>query len=156
MILKLKSFSQLIEDMAAALQSSTTALMDISVGSVIRAIFEANASIVLWLQWMIIQVLQTTRASTSLGSDLDTWMRRFWFDAPSCRPFNRHCHLLKICCKSACCHTGRDAVENDKWVSQLLCQRRSAKPDLASLNVELRRSSRNFHGGCACGCNREW
>ena len=74
MNLSLKSFSQLVEDMGAALQSSATALVDVSVGSVIRAIFEANASVVLWLQWLILQLLHTTRAATSTGSDLDSWM----------------------------------------------------------------------------------
>ena len=77
LILNLKGFSQLIEDMAAALQSSATALIDVSVGSVIRAIFEANASLALWMQWLILQVLQTTRASTSSGPDLDSWMLDF-------------------------------------------------------------------------------
>ena len=77
MILNLKGFRQLIEDMTATLQSSATALVDVSVGSVIRAIFEANASVALWLQWLIVQVLQATRASTSSGSDLDSWMLDF-------------------------------------------------------------------------------
>jgi uncharacterized phage protein gp47/JayE len=77
MNLSLKGFSQLVEDMGAALQSSASNLIDVSVGSVVRAIFEANASVVLWLQWLIIQVLQSTRASTSVGSDLDSWMLDF-------------------------------------------------------------------------------
>jgi uncharacterized phage protein gp47/JayE len=77
MNLNLKAFSQLVEDMGAALQSSASNLIDVSVGSVIRAIFEANASVVLWLQWLILQVLQTTRASTSNGPDLDSWMLDF-------------------------------------------------------------------------------
>jgi uncharacterized phage protein gp47/JayE len=77
LFLNLKGFSQLVEDMAAALQSSATALIDVSVGSVIRAIFEANASLALWMQWLILQVLQTTRAATSSGPDLDSWMLDF-------------------------------------------------------------------------------
>src|ERR1700722_16790370 len=77
MNLNLKAFSQLVEDMGAALQSSASTLIDVSVGSVVRAIFEANASVVLWLQWLVLQVLQTTRASTSIGGDLDTWMADF-------------------------------------------------------------------------------
>jgi uncharacterized phage protein gp47/JayE len=77
MKLSLKGFSQLIEDMSAALQSSATELVDVSVGSVVRAIFEANASVALWIQWLILQVLQTTRASTSAGADLDSWMLDF-------------------------------------------------------------------------------
>jgi uncharacterized phage protein gp47/JayE len=77
MNLSLKSFSQIVQDMGAILQSSATALVDVSVGSVARAIFEANAGIALWMQWLILQVLQTTRASTSTGSDLDSWMADF-------------------------------------------------------------------------------
>jgi uncharacterized phage protein gp47/JayE len=78
MNLNLKGFSQLVEDMGAALQSSASSLLDVSVGSVVRAIFEANASVVLWLQWLILQVLSCTRASTSVGPDLDSWMLDFW------------------------------------------------------------------------------
>jgi uncharacterized phage protein gp47/JayE len=37
-------------------------------------VIEANASIALWMQWLILQVLRTTRAATSSGADLDTWM----------------------------------------------------------------------------------
>jgi uncharacterized phage protein gp47/JayE len=77
MNLNLKGFSQLVEDMGAALQSSASFLVDVSVGSVVRAIFEANASVVLWLQWIILQVLAATRASTSNGPDLDSWMLDF-------------------------------------------------------------------------------
>lgn len=77
MNLGLKSFSQIVQDMGAILQSSATALVDVSVGSVARALFEANAGIALWMQWLILQVLQTTRAATSTGSDLDSWMADF-------------------------------------------------------------------------------
>src|SRR5580693_2208235 len=87
MNLNLKAFSQLVEDMGAALQSSASSLIDVSIGSVVRAIFEANASVVLWLQWLIVQVLQSTRAGTSNGADLDSWMLDFGLtrlpDAPS-------------------------------------------------------------------------
>lgn len=77
MQLNLKSFSQVVQDMGAALQGSASALVDMSVGSVVRAIFEANAGIALWIQWLILQVLSTTRASTSVGLDLDSWMADF-------------------------------------------------------------------------------
>jgi phage-related baseplate assembly protein len=77
MQLNLKSFSQLVDDMGAALQGAATSLVDVSVGSVIRAIFEANAGVVLWLQWLLLQVLSMTRAATSTGSDLDSWMADF-------------------------------------------------------------------------------
>jgi uncharacterized phage protein gp47/JayE len=49
-------------------------LLDLTVGSTLRAVIEANASIALWMQWLILQVLRTTRAATSSGADLDSWM----------------------------------------------------------------------------------
>src|ERR1700760_193899 len=63
--------------MSAVLESSATSLIDVSVGSVVRAIFEANASVVLWLQWLVVPVLQSTRASTSNGPDPDSWLQDF-------------------------------------------------------------------------------
>ena len=43
----------------------------------LRAILEANASVALWMQWLIVDVLSTTRAATSKGADLDTWVADF-------------------------------------------------------------------------------
>ena len=63
--------------MAAGVQGSSALLVDLSVGSVLRALLEACAATALWMQWLILQVLATTRASTSAGSDLDTWMADF-------------------------------------------------------------------------------
>jgi uncharacterized phage protein gp47/JayE len=60
--------------MAAAVQSAATQLLDLTIGSTLRAILEANASVGLWMQWLILQVLQMTRAATSVGPDLDSWM----------------------------------------------------------------------------------
>jgi uncharacterized phage protein gp47/JayE len=77
MQLPIRSFAQLVQDMSASLQGSVTGLVDLTVGSVLRSILEANASVALWLQWMMIRVLQTTRAATSTGTDLDTWMDDF-------------------------------------------------------------------------------
>jgi hypothetical protein len=74
MNLPLQNFQTLVRNSAAALQGACAQLLDLSVGSVLRALLEANASIALWLQWVIFLVLGTTRAATSTGSDLDTWM----------------------------------------------------------------------------------
>jgi uncharacterized phage protein gp47/JayE len=71
------TFSSLVETAAAAVQGRAKQLLDLTIGSALRAILEANASIALWLQWLIVLVLQTTRAATSTGSDLDTWMADF-------------------------------------------------------------------------------
>jgi uncharacterized phage protein gp47/JayE len=74
MQLSLRTFTTLVQNMAAAVQASATQLLDLTVGSTLRAVIEANASIALWMQWLILQVLRTTRAATSSGADLDTWM----------------------------------------------------------------------------------
>lgn len=66
-----------MQQMAAAVQGAAAQLIDLSVGSVLRALLEATASVALWLQWLIVQVLSATRAATSVGPDLDTWMADF-------------------------------------------------------------------------------
>ena len=77
MHLSLQTFQQLLQRMSAAVQSSAGQLIDLSIGSMLRAILEANASIGLWIQWLIVQTLSMTRASTSSGADLDSWMADF-------------------------------------------------------------------------------
>ena len=74
MQLSLRSFNTLVQSMAAAVEASATQLLDLAVGSTLRAVLEANASIGLWMQWLILRVLRTTRAATSNGADLDSWM----------------------------------------------------------------------------------
>jgi uncharacterized phage protein gp47/JayE len=77
MQLTLQTFQQLLQRMSASVQSSASQLVDLSVGSMLRAILEANASIGLWVQWLIVQTLGMTRAATSAGADLDSWMADF-------------------------------------------------------------------------------
>lgn len=74
MQLSLQSFSAWVEQQAAAVQAAAVSLLDLTVGSTLRVILEANASVALWMQWLILQVLQMTRAATSNGADLDSWM----------------------------------------------------------------------------------
>ena len=77
MMLSLLGFDSLVAAMAAAVQGRCGQLIDLSVGSVCRALLEAQASVALWIQWLIVRVLQTTRAATSTGSDLDSWVADF-------------------------------------------------------------------------------
>lgn len=71
------TLSQIVSNIATAVQGSAKALLNFTVGSVLRAIAEATASVVLWLQAIILQVLTLTRAATSVGTDLDSWMADF-------------------------------------------------------------------------------
>ena len=77
MQLQLQSFASLVGSASAAVQGSARQLVDLTVGSTLRALLEASASIALWVQWLIVQVLQTTRAGTAEGADLDSWMADF-------------------------------------------------------------------------------
>ena len=77
MILPLQSFSTLLQNMSAGLQGGAAQVIDLSVGSVLRSLLEANASIALWMQWLVLKVLSATRAATSVGPDLDSWMADF-------------------------------------------------------------------------------
>ena len=61
-------------DVAAAVQAQASALINFSIGSVLLAITEACASVGLWLQWLILQVLALTRLATSTGTNVDTWV----------------------------------------------------------------------------------
>ena len=77
MQLQLQDFPTLLRNQAAAVAAACRTLIDVSVGSVLRAILEANASVALWMQWLIMEVLATTRAATSAGTDLDSWVADF-------------------------------------------------------------------------------
>lgn len=75
--LETRTFDQLVEQQAAAVQAESTALADFSTGSLPRAFAQAFAAIVMWLQALILQLLTITRATTSTGADLDSWMADF-------------------------------------------------------------------------------
>lgn len=77
MQLQLQTFTSLVSAAAAAVQGSAQQLIDLTVGSTLRALLEASASVGLWMQWLILQVLQMTRAATSVGADLDSWVADF-------------------------------------------------------------------------------
>jgi uncharacterized phage protein gp47/JayE len=79
MQLSLQNFTSLVEGMAASVQGAAQNLLDLTVGSVLRVILEANASLALWLQWLIVQVLATTRLATSTGADCDSFGADFGF-----------------------------------------------------------------------------
>jgi len=77
MALDLKSNETLLRDQATAIQAKSKALVDLSVGAILRAILESNAMQTLWQQGEIQKVLAATRAYTSTGTDLDTFVQDF-------------------------------------------------------------------------------
>lgn len=72
-----QDFTTLVRNQVTAIQGATKALVDLTVGSILRAVVEANAAVILWLQGLILQLLAITRAATSSGADLDSWVGDF-------------------------------------------------------------------------------
>lgn len=72
-----KTFSTLVSDQVASIQGACNSLLDFTIGSVLRSIIEANSTVVLWIQGLILQLLTTTRAATSNGADLDSFVADF-------------------------------------------------------------------------------
>src|SRR5580704_15983127 len=75
--LNIQTFAQLVSNQAAAIQARSSALIDFTIGSIMRAFIEATASVALWLEGLIAYVLTLTRAGTSQGTDLDSWMNDY-------------------------------------------------------------------------------
>ena len=74
-----RPFATLVATFAAGVQGRAAALVDFSIGSVLRAVAEATADLTLWLQSIVVYVLTLTRAATSKGPDLDTWYADWGF-----------------------------------------------------------------------------
>ena len=79
MAITVKTFSTLVSDAATAIQGAASSLVDLSIGSILRANTEAYAYIVLWLQAIALQIAAMTRFSTSSGTDADSWAADFGF-----------------------------------------------------------------------------
>jgi hypothetical protein len=82
-----KNFSTLVQEWAAVCQSSVAAVFPTQVlsftkGAVFRALAEAQASVSLWLQALILQLLTVTRLQTSKGIDVDTFCADMMPPAP--------------------------------------------------------------------------
>ena len=102
--------------MAAAVQAAATQLLDLTVGSTLRAVLEANASVCLWMQWLILQVLRTTRAATSTGADLDSWMADLSL-TPLLGQRHRDRDVLALHVDFVRLDTGRNTGSDRRWHS---------------------------------------
>ena len=78
-MLQLQTFAQWTNQFAAAVQSAASSLTNFASGTILLALAQANASVALWFQWLLLMVLSITRAATSTGTYLDTWMADFDF-----------------------------------------------------------------------------
>jgi len=77
MALTTQDFATVVRNSVAAIQGAARGLVDLTIGSILRSVVEANATVILWLQGLILQLLATTRAATSNAADLDSFMLDF-------------------------------------------------------------------------------
>lgn len=77
--LNIKDFATLVSDQVTAMQASAAGLVDLAIGSILRAVAESNSGVAMWIQQLIVNLLVTTRAATCSGDDLDSWMADFSF-----------------------------------------------------------------------------
>jgi uncharacterized phage protein gp47/JayE len=80
--LDLKSFDEIVSDQATVIQAQVPALSDLSIGSILRAIIEANAGVALWEEALISFVQSITRLATSTGINADTFVQDFGYARP--------------------------------------------------------------------------
>jgi uncharacterized phage protein gp47/JayE len=73
------AFTDIVRNIVTAIQAGSAQLLNLTVGSVLRAIVEALAGVILWLQGLIAYGLTLTRFRTSKGSDADSWAADFGF-----------------------------------------------------------------------------
>jgi hypothetical protein len=59
------AFTDIVRNVVTAIQAGSAQLLNLTVGSVLRAIVEAQAGVILWLQGLITYVLTLTRFNTS-------------------------------------------------------------------------------------------
>ena len=79
MALTLLSFATAVQSGAAAAQAASARVLNFTIGSPFRALLEANASLVMWVQYLVLQVMSLIRAATATGADLDSWFADFLF-----------------------------------------------------------------------------
>lgn len=79
MVLNILDFTTIVRNQVTAIQARAAALVDLTIGSLLLSVVEANAGVVQWIQQLIVNLLVTTRAATCSGADLDSWMADFSF-----------------------------------------------------------------------------
>ena len=79
MAIQTQNFATIVGNAVTAIQGASKQLVDMTIGSVLRAFVEAVAAIALWLQGIALQIASLTRFATSNGADADSWAADFGF-----------------------------------------------------------------------------
>ena len=76
-MLALQNMASLLSNMAAAAQGAFGTILNFATGTIFAALNEGVASVMLWLQWLLVLLYLKIRAATATGDDLDSWMADF-------------------------------------------------------------------------------
>lgn len=76
-MLSLQTLVTLVQNMAAAAQSAASQALDFTVGSVWTALMQAVAGVQLWLQYLVLGVLQQSSLTLCTGAQVDAWLAQF-------------------------------------------------------------------------------
>lgn len=79
MAINTQTFAQLVSNAVTAIQGAASQLVDMTVGSLLRAFVEAISALGLWLQGIALQLAALTRFATSNGPDADSWGADFGY-----------------------------------------------------------------------------
>lgn len=79
MAISTQTFTQYVSNAVAAIQAAASTLVDLTVGSILLAVVQANAAMALWLQGIALQIAALTRFASSFGSDADSWAADYGF-----------------------------------------------------------------------------
>ncbi len=77
MALNTQSFTSLVQQQVAAIQSACSTALTFLVGSLELARVQAVAGVAMWLQSLVLQFLTATRLSTATGADVDSFVADF-------------------------------------------------------------------------------
>lgn len=127
MTVQTQSGSQILTNFATAVQGAAKALVDFSVGSILRAVGQAAMGIALWLQGLGLQAAALTRFATSYGPDADSWGAQFDFKRLPPKPSSGSVTLARFtptnaATVQAATSGGADSNGNTIWTGGALVQ----------------------------------
>ena len=77
----------------------------------------------LWMQWLILQVLQCTRAATSNGPDLDSWMADMTLTRLPAVDGDRTCNPFPVHTECSGTYSSWCSGSHSRWITEFLGNR---------------------------------
>ncbi len=128
MAISTQTFTQFVSNAVAAIQGASRILVDLTVGSILRAVVQAASGIALWLQGEVLQTAALTRFASSNGPDADSWGADFSFPRlpakftlPAPVTFSRFTPTNQATIQAAT-NSGTDANGNTIWIGGVIVQ----------------------------------